>query len=88
MFTMRSLLCFWLLSRSWFGYAFVITRSPPQPTKTIKRRAVDAIIPTSIGQIGVNPVLLDLGDADTYVGEIYGTDTQYITVVDTTTSVR
>ena len=64
------------------------------PTPTIHHRAegdaaLKAVEPTKAGQIGVNPVLFDLGDADTYMGQIYGTDTKYITVnePDTTTKV-
>lgn len=63
---------------------------PPATTTTAKliHRADDeikAIIPTSSGQIGINPVLADLGDPTTYVGQIFGADTQYITLVTMTT---
>ena len=44
-------------------------------------------MPTSAGQIGVNPVESDLGNPETYIGAIYGTDTLYITPVDTGTKV-
>ncbi len=47
-----------------------------------------AIVPTASGQIGVNPVESDLGNPTTYVGQIYGTDTQYITQTSSTTKVR
>ena len=35
----------------------------------------------------INPVESDLGDPSTYLGTIYGTDTQYITVDTATTKV-
>ncbi|KAF7871778.1 hypothetical protein EAF04_003885 [Stromatinia cepivora] len=56
--------------------------SPPR----IDLRADKAIVPTSTGQIGINPVESDLGDADTYIGAIYGTDTQYIFLVNETST--
>jgi hypothetical protein len=49
-------------------------------TPTVKEHGILAIVPTATGQIGINPVISDLGDPDTYIGEIYGTDTQYITL--------
>lgn len=68
--------------------AAVITPLPPSPTKNVVDRAILAIVPTTAGQIGVNPVLLDLGgNPDTYIGEIYGTDTEYITLSETVTKV-
>ena len=41
---------------------------------------IHAILPTTKGQIGIKLVESDLGDADTYLETIYGTDTQYVTV--------
>lgn len=86
---MRSSLSLWLLSQVWSGHAFVITQPPDfqLPTPTITGRRIKAVVPTTAGEIGVNPVLSDLGDAETYVGQIFGTDTQYINIVDTTTQV-
>jgi hypothetical protein len=86
---MRSSLSLWLLSQVWSGHAFVITQPPDfqLPTPTIAGRGIKAVVPTTAGEIGVNPVLSDLGDAETYVGQIFGTDTQYINIVDTTTQV-
>ncbi len=60
---------------------------PGNPSRTVANSA-DAQVPTVKGQIGVNPVESDLGDPDTYLGEIYGTDTLYITPVETGTAVR
>jgi len=64
----------------------------PKPTATPAHHArgiggIKAIVPVSSGQIGINPVISDLGDPLTYVGEIFGTDTQYITILSTTTEV-
>jgi hypothetical protein len=86
---MRSSLSLWLLSQVWSGHAFVITQPPDfqLPTPTITGRGIKAVVPTTAGEIGVNPVLSDLGDAETYVGQIFGTDTQYINIADTTTQV-
>jgi hypothetical protein len=86
---MRSSLSLWLLSQLWSGHAFVITQPPDfqLPTPTITGRGIKAVVPTTAGEIGINPVLSDLGDAETYVGQIFGTDTQYINIVDTTTQV-
>ena len=64
--------------------------SRPTATPTIKARIgpkIDAIVPTTAGQIGINPVESVLGDPDTYLGTIYGTDTQYITIDAATTKV-
>lgn len=47
----------------------------------------DIQTPTAPGQIGINPVESDLGDPITYLGEIYGSDTLYITQVETGTQV-
>lgn len=61
-----------------------------QATPTINPRGdfqIDAVVPTTKGQIGINPIESDLGDPETYIGSIYGTDTQYITLQDTTTKV-
>jgi len=49
---------------------------------------INAIVPTTTGQIGVNPVESDLGNLSTYVGSIYGTDTKYITVDSWSTKVN
>jgi hypothetical protein len=64
------------------SHAFVITprANVARPTPTLKDDGIKAIVPTSAGQIGINPVISDLGDPDTYIGEIFGTDTQYITL--------
>ena len=85
MSTVLTLLAILTLTLRSSADAYII--SPSQvlatPSPTIYERAevgVLAVEPTTAGQIGVNPVLWDLGDADTYVGEIYGTDTKYITV--------
>jgi hypothetical protein len=78
-----------LLSLVGQGDAALIT-SRPAATPTIKARIapkIDAIVPTTAGQIGINPVESDLGDPDTYLGTIYGTDTQYITMDAATTKV-
>lgn len=67
---------------------------PPRatiPTPTIKGQnegGIFAVNPTTKGQIGINPVESDLGDPDTYIGSIYGTDTQYITLQETSTKVE
>jgi hypothetical protein len=83
-----------LLSLVGQGNAALITPRPKTAfaTPTVKARGdfkIDAVVPTTAGQIGINPVESDLGDPDTYVGSIYGTDTQYITldVGDTATKV-
>lgn len=71
------------------GGAALIT-SYPLLTPTVNARVipkVDAIVPTTAGEIGINPVESDLGDPATYLGEIYGTDTQYITMDVATTKV-
>lgn len=57
----------------------------PEPTKLAKLfdRAIDgikAIVPSTSGQIGINPVINDLGDPSTYIGQIIGVDTQWITL--------
>jgi hypothetical protein len=60
----------------------------PTATPTIKARIgpkIDAIVPTTAEQIGINPVESDLGDPNTYLGAIYGTDVQYITIDTATT---
>lgn len=79
----------WLLSLlARVDGAFISSR--PTPTPTINERAgphILAIVPTTKGQIGINPVESDLGDATTYWGSIGSTDTQYITTDDTTTKV-
>jgi hypothetical protein len=75
----------WLIAFPWIADAFSIT-SYAAPTLSIEETGVKVVIPTSTGQIGVNPVPSDLGDPITYVGEIYGTDTQYITVDDSTST--
>ena len=82
-------LSLWLLSSFCLGNAFHITSQGhiAQPSRTVKRREELAVVPTTAGEIGINPVESDLGDADSYVGEIYGTDTQYITISDITTQV-
>lgn len=71
-----------VLSLSWILNASVITPRPnvALPTPTLKENGILAIVPTTAGQIGINPVISDLGDPDTYIGEIFGTDTQYITL--------
>ena len=71
-----------VLSLSWISNASVITPRPnvARPTPTFKENEILAIVPTTAGQIGINPVISDLGDPDTYIGEIFGTDTQYITL--------
>ena len=71
------------------GNAALIT-TLPKATPTIQARIdakINAIVPTTTGQIGINPVESDLGDPSTYVGSIYGTDTKYITVDSWTTKV-
>ena len=90
--TMRIVLSVFVLSLIGSGEASMVTASPKyvQATPTVRARndfKIDAIVPTTAGQIGINPVESDLGDPDTYVGQIYGTDTQYITLADTTTAV-
>lgn len=79
----------WLFCLNSRVAASVITLPPDflQPTRTVHGRGEKAIEPTSAGQIGVNPVESDLGDANTYIGVVYGTDTLYITVTDTVTNV-
>jgi hypothetical protein len=54
------------------------TQVPIQPGN------IKAIVPTSAGQIGVNPVDSDLGDASSYSGYIIGVDTQYLSEIFTT----
>lgn len=49
-------------------------------TATLKNNRIKAIVPTLAGQIGINLVISDLGNPNTYIREIYGTDTQYITL--------
>lgn len=61
----------------------IITESP-SPTPLI---AIRAAPPVSAGQIGVNPVESDLGNPTTYIGQIFGSDTQYITVISVSTAV-
>jgi hypothetical protein len=71
------------LSLGHLGFARFVQQDAPltaRATPTIHVRGEEAIIPTTSGQIGINPVESDLGNAETYIGEIYGTDTQYITV--------
>ena len=46
----------------------------------------NAIVPTSPGQIGVNPVTVGIGPAEEYLGPI-GTDTNYLTPEGSTTKV-
>ncbi|CZT12957.1 uncharacterized protein RAG0_16592 [Rhynchosporium agropyri] len=78
-------LCFLVLvdqgNGAWLG-------SRPSATPTINKHAgqqIHAIIPTTKGQIGINPVQSDLGDAGSYWGDIDSTDTQYITTDETKT---
>ena len=68
------------------AHAFSISFTPT-PTSSINGAGEKAIVPTTPGQIGVNPIMSDLGDPATYVGEIFGTDTQYITLDVLTTKV-
>jgi hypothetical protein len=75
-----------LIAMSWIADAF-FTTSQLTPTVPIRATVVKGIMPTTSGQIGVNPVLSELGDPTTYIGEIYGSDTQYITVDDASTKV-
>lgn len=74
---MRSLL---LLTLPLAASAFTIT-AKPEATKAINNRAT---IPTTSGQIGVNPVEDELGD-DNQRGVIQHADTQYITTEGSTT---
>ena len=87
---MRISALLWLLALVYSGNAAVVTIASrdAQATRTRHVRNELAIVPTTTGQIGVNPVESELGNPDTYVGEIYGTDTLYITQTDTTTAVR
>lgn len=83
-----ALLFVWVLYLASLGYSFRITSRAEnvRATPTLKGPGIFAIVPTTAGQIGVNPVS-DLGPAYTYVGEVYGTDTRYITVIETQTKV-
>jgi len=80
----------WVLSLVELGCtAVAMTASVTvQATPTIKNRGVFAIDPTKPGQIGVNPVASDLGDAASYIGDIVGTDTKYITILDSDTTTK
>ncbi|KAH8819032.1 Spherulation-specific family 4-domain-containing protein [Xylogone sp. PMI_703] len=80
----------WLLGLVQLGNAAVlsVTSSDAKTTPTLKDHGILAIIPTTSGQIGINPVESDLGDPATYIGDIYGTDTQYITVSDPDTTTK
>jgi hypothetical protein len=62
--------------------------SSPTPLLALASPPKLGIIPTSSGQIGVKPVESDLGNPTTCVGQIYGTDKQYITETSSTTKVR
>ena len=88
---MRGYVWLWLscLMQSSLGRASLITARAElaQTTGTPQAEFANlAIEPTASGQIGVNPVT-DLGDAATYIGQVFGTDTFYITVIGTTTKV-
>lgn len=65
-----------------YAYALLLPPKPTDPARLSDRAADDikAIVPVSSGQIGINPVENDLGDPSTYIGIIYGVDTQYITL--------
>lgn len=80
-----------LLCSSKLACALLIPPSQTEPAR-LSDRAVDqvkAIVPVSSGQIGINPVEYDLGDPSTYIGIIYGVDTQYLTLETATiTTVR
>lgn len=62
--------------------ATISTFSPSLPG------AVFAQVPTTAGQIGINPVESDLGPASTYIGQIFGIDTLYLTLSTYIVSVR
>lgn len=62
--------------------AWAVAPAPTKPAQLFERASegIKAIVPTTSGQIGVNPVINDLGDPSTYIGRIIGIDTQYITL--------
>ena len=84
---MRYFKLLWVFTLIHVGNAAVVTTIPNKPTPTLKGPVLFAITPTTAGQIGINPVTSDLGDPDTYVGQIHGTDTQYITQTEAKTKV-
>ncbi|KAL9126567.1 MAG: hypothetical protein Q9217_004397 [Psora testacea] len=77
---MRKTHLLWLLGSCIAVDAFAITATPAA-TPVLKKRA---IVPTTAGQIGINPVEEELGEATQYVAEI-GTDTGLLTLQDSTT---
>jgi len=79
---MHSLLLLGGLALSLSVDAFAVT-SMPDVTPTLDARG---IIPTTSGQIGVNPVEEELGEPSTYVADI-GTDTGLLTLAGGTTHV-
>lgn len=63
-------------------FALALAPEPTEPARLAKSGdvGIKAIVPVSSGQIGISPVESDLGDPSTYIGIIYGVDTQYITL--------
>ena len=80
-------LCFLTLLTQGNGDLLTSRTSATPTTKGRSGSQIHAVVPTTKGQIGINPVETDLGDASTYLGSVYGTDTKYITVDATTTKV-
>lgn len=79
-----SYLWYLFLPKSIHGLFITTTR---QPSPTLCGRDELAVVPTASGQIGVNPVISELGDPETYMGQIFGSDTLFITVTTTSTHV-
>lgn len=67
--------------------ATAVLASPPPPRITtapdLARRQADvkvaAVVPTSEGQIGINPVSIELGDPDVYVFTDFGPNNPVVT---------
>jgi hypothetical protein len=81
---MRYYLPWALCALTSLGNAVSVTQNP---SATPVRRAEFAVIPTTAGQIGVNPVEDDLGPSSTYKGSVAPTDTALITADAGTTRV-
>lgn len=64
------------------------TNSTTTSAHAITPPGVFAVIPTSAGQIGVNPVEDDLGPTTTYIGSVHSTDLSLISASDEVTHVR
>ena len=57
----------------------ITAQQTAKPTKgSLRPGNIKGIVPTSSGQIGVNPVNSDLGDASSYSGYIIGGDSSFI----------